>query len=568
MLACAAWPALAQADYRVDIDAPRAVRKLLRDHLDLVRFAKRADIDDQQFDFLIIAAPQQVKDLVQTEGYFSPVVSTDVTRAGKARTVRLSVELGERTTIEAVNLQFSGPVEEEAPRRIDAARAAFTLKPGDPFTQSDWDGAKAAASGALQAERYLGARVLDSQARIDARRHRATLEVAYASGPTFRLGALSVSGVNRYPGYIVEHVNPLHVGEIYSAKRVQELQRQIQNTPYYASVAIDVGNDVAKADAAPVNVKVSEFPYHSVRGGLGYSTDTGARVDGAYSYNNVFNRAWVLTTQGRLEQDSRYGSVQLAMPPDSKAYVNSALLSYGDTDVESTHIYSTRVGVQRTRTLQYYDYNYSLMYHQDRLEQNEGPGEVARALVPGFAWTRRNVDDLTFPRRGNLFGVEMGFAVRKLLADATFARFYAHGRQYFPLGKNDLVLARFEAGGVFTDAASSQIPATLRFRAGGAASIRGYSYQSIGNSVAGSVLPTKYLVTGGGEYQHWLNRDWGGAVFYDVGTAADVWRERRFYSGVGVGVRWRSPVGPVNVDLAYGLQNRSIRPYITLGIAF
>jgi len=82
------------------------------------------------------------------------------------------------------------------------------------------------------------------------------------------------------------------------------------------------------------------------------------------------------------------------------------------------------------------------------------------------------------------------------------------------------------------------------------------------------VLPTKYLATGGVEYQHWFSHEYGGAVFYDVGTASDTWYEKTFYQGAGVGARWRSPIGPVNLDLAYGLRNHNFRPYLTLGIAF
>src|SRR5260363_37586 len=58
------------------------------------------------------------------------------------------------------------------------------------------------------------------------------------------------------------------------------------------------------------------------------------------------------------------------------------------------------------------------------------------------------------------------------------------------------------------------------------------------------------------------------ALFYDAGTAANRWSQKSLYSGAGVGARWRSPVGPVNLDLAYGLKTRTFRPYITLGIAF
>ncbi|WP_080492188.1 autotransporter assembly complex protein TamA [Burkholderia ubonensis] len=566
LAALAALPAWAK--YDVEIDAPRAVRKLLKSHLDIARFGKRDDVSDDQFDFLVTATPQQVRDLTATEGYFSPVVRTDVrTRDGK-RSVQIAVDPGPQTVVSSVDLTFNGPVGSEDPKQEAATRFAFSLKTGEPFTQAGWDAAKGAALRQLQSRRYLGAKITASEARVDPRTQRATLAVTFDSGPTFTIGKVDVEGVRRYPEKIVTNVNPLSEGEIYDVQRITELQRQLQNTPYYASVAIDVGNDTEKPDQTPVHVKVSEYPYNSVRGGVGYATDTGPHIQGAYTYLDTFGAAWPLTVSGRLDQIQQYGQVQLSMPPGPRAWTNSVLASYTNTDVSDTRIYSARVGVQRTRTGQYIDYAYSLMFYQDRLKQNGAGPTMSRALVPQWAWTRRNVDDPLFPRSGNLIHAEAGFAIKNVLTDQTFIRGYARGQQYVPIGKRDLFVFRAELGGVFTSGSSTGVPASLLFRAGGSNSVRGYGYQSIGNSVAGSVLPTKYLTTGTAEYQHWFNRDWGAATFFDVGTATDAWGEKVFYKGVGVGARWRSPVGPINVDLAYGLRNHSVRPYLTLGIAF
>ncbi|KWI82406.1 hypothetical protein WM08_26795 [Burkholderia ubonensis] len=566
LAALAALPAWAK--YDVEIDAPRAVRKLLKSHLDIARFGKRDDVSDDQFDFLVTATQQQVRDLTATEGYFSPVVRTDVrTRDGK-RSVQIAVDPGPQTVVSSVDLTFNGPVGSEDPKQEAATRFAFSLKTGEPFTQAGWDAAKGAALRQLQSRRYLGAKITASEARVDPRTQRATLAVTFDSGPTFTIGKVDVEGVRRYPEKIVTNVNPLSEGEIYDVQRITELQRQLQNTPYYASVAIDVGNDTEKPDQTPVHVKVSEYPYNSVRGGGGYATDTGPHIQGAYTYLDTFGAAWPLTVSGRLDQIQQYGQVQLSMPPGPRAWTNSVLASYTNTDVSDTRIYSARVGVQRTRTGQYIDYAYSLMFYQDRLKQNGAGPTMSRALVPQWAWTRRNVDDPLFPRSGNLIHAEAGFAIKNVLTDQTFIRGYARGQQYVPIGKRDLFVFRAELGGVFTSGSSTGVPASLLFRAGGSNSVRGYGYQSIGNSVAGSVLPTKYLTTGTAEYQHWFNRDWGAATFFDVGTATDAWGEKVFYKGVGVGARWRSPVGPINVDLAYGLRNHSVRPYLTLGVAF
>nr|WP_186310674.1 autotransporter assembly complex family protein [Paraburkholderia sp. BCC1886] len=559
----------AAASYKVDIEAaPRSLRKLLEAHLDIARFAKRPDISEDQFEFLITATPQQVRDLASTQGYFSPVVRTDVRVVDGKKQITVNVDPGPQTHITSVSLSFRGPVLTEDPAQENAARFAFSLHEGDAFSQGDWDDAKNASLKALQARRYLGAKIYHSEARVDPRTHEATLAVTYDSGPTFTMGALDVSGTQRYPKGIVDNVNPIHAGDIYDVQRVTELQRQLQNTPYYASVAIDVDSDPAKPVDTPVHVKVSEYPYNSIRGGVGYSTDNGPLIQGSYSYLDTFGKAWPFTVEGRLDSTQQYGQVQLAMPPGARGWTNSVLASYTTTDVSDTRIYSIRGGVQRARTSQFIDTSYSILYYQDRLDQNAFAPTTSRALVPSWSWTRRNTDDPLFPRSGNLIHVEAGFAVKGVLTDQTFVRGYARGQQYLPIGKEDLMLFRAELGGVFTSGPSSGVPASLLFRAGGSNSVRGYSYQSIGNNVDGSVLPTKYLVTASAEYQHWFSHDWGAAAFFDVGTATDTWGEKVFYPGAGVGARWRSPVGPVNVDIAYGIRNHSWRPYLTLGIAF
>ncbi|GGD56503.1 autotransporter assembly complex protein TamA [Caballeronia grimmiae] len=566
VLLAVAAPAFAK--YDVDIDAPRNVKKLLKDHLDLARFAKRDDVSDDQFQFLVTATPKDVRDLVATEGYFTPVVRTDVTTTDDKRSVKVSVDPGPQTNVASVDLKFTGAVTTEDRKQENAARFAFAMKEGDPFTQGAWDDAKNAALKALQSRRYLGARIVRSQARINPRTHIADLSVTFDSGPTFTFGKLDISGTKRYPQKIIENVNPINEGDIYDITRVNELQRQVQNTPYYASVAIDADNDVTKPLETPLHVKVSEYPYHSVRYGVGYATDTGFHIQGAYSYLNTFGAAYPFTIAGRLDQTQQYGRVQLAMPPDSRGWINAIFGSYTITDVSDTNIYSARVGVQRSRSTQNIDTTYSLTFYDDRLTQNEPNPSTARALVPAWTWVRRDVDDPLFPRRGNVVRAEASFAVKGLLTDQTFARLYTNMQQYLPLGRNDLLVFRAEFGGVFTTGPSSGVPASLLFRAGGANSVRGYSYLSIGHNVSGSILPTKYMVTGSSEYQHWFTHDWGGAVFFDIGTATDTWGERVFQPGVGVGARWRSPVGPVNVDVAYGLKNKSIKPYLTLGIAF
>ena len=173
-----------------------------------------------------------------------------------------------------------------------------------------------------------------------------------------------------------------------------------------------------------------------------------------------------------------------------------------------------------------------------------------------------------FPRSGHVITFEAGLAVKGLVTEQTFTRLMAQGRKYIPLAERDLLLLRAELGAVITKGGNAEIPGSLLFRAGGTDSIRGYTSRSIGNETNGATYPTRFLATASAEFQHWLTQQWGAAAFYDVGTATDSWSERKFFEGVGVGARWRSPVGVINADLAYGVQRHQVRPHFSLGIGF
>lgn len=559
----------AQADYRVRIDAPNGLAKLLKDNLDLVRFASRDDIGDAQFEHLVATVGAQVQELTSTEGYFSPVTHVDVTTVNGKRDVRVTVASGPRTHIRNLDVEFTGPILEQAPQRVTQLRNAWELPVDAPFRQADWDQAKNDTLFQLGQKRYHAAKMSFSRAVIDADSDTASLAATFDSGPAFTLGPLVISGTRRYPEQIIRNVNPLEEGEPFDADRLQELQRQIQATPYFSNVIIEVTEDPSKAERAPVEVKVREFPTQRVQSGVGYTTDTGASVNGRYSYYNLFGRAWTFDTQARLEQYRQGGYAEIAMPPDSTAYTNSTRASYERTYLNGLDQRSAQIGIKRARSRERYDWAYTLdWYHTDE-RPDGGTRFVNKALVPAFAWNRRDVDDLIFPRNGNIINTQIGFAAKPVLTDQSFARLYGRIRQYFPVGQRDLVLARLELGAVITNGNSDRIPSSLLFFAGGTSSIRGYNFQSIGRQQNGTTFPTKYLGTASLEYQRWVTRDWGGAVFWDVGTATDDYRHPTpLYHGVGLGVRWRSPVGPVNVDLGYGVRDRRLRPSISLGVAF
>lgn len=565
------------AAYRVELQAPRSVHGLITEFLDLSRYRDRNDIDADQLDFMVAAAPEQVRKLLSTDGYFAPKTTVRVERSGGAPLVHVEVQPGARTSVASLDLKVTGAVQSEAPARVAAVRDQWILKPGAPFRQEDWTRSKEAGLATLRARRYADATMQDAQARVNPEASRADLSATYESGPAFFLGDLNIEGTQRYPSQIIRNISPLRAGEPYDSDRLLELQRAIQRTPYFSNAVVDVTRDRQQAAQAPVVVRVSEFPTQQLRGGVGYTTDTGAHVNGVYSHNNVFGRAWVLESQARIEQRRQLGSLDLSMPPAEGGFINNVHTLFERTTLKGVDLRSRRVGLRRSRSTERDDRSYTLEYYNDQLRQIAGaalpPDTVVQpgshqALVAGVAWSRRRLDNLLFPREGHAVEVELGAALKGVVTDQTFIRTLVRGQRYFAVAARDVLVLRGELGAVVSKGGNSAIPASLLFRAGGTDSVRGYSYRSIGNDINGTVYPTRYLATGSVEYQHWLNQQWGAAVFYDVGTATDRWADRAFFQGIGGGARWRSPVGIINADLGYGLQRHQIRPHLSLGVSF
>ena len=570
-------PCAASAAYEVNITAPDPLNDLLKQFLDLSRYQERQDLNEDQFNYMVATVEEQVAELAATEGYFSTRTTVNVEQVQGRRVVDVRVEPGPRTRISKVDLRVDGPAQQRSPEQVERLIREWPLVSGEPFRQAEWANAKARSLQQLRNHLYAAAEIRDSQALVYAEREQAELSVEFNSGPPFTLGPLKVRGTRRYPESIVHNVNPLEAGEPYDADRLLALQRQLQRTPYYSNAVIDIERDPENARGTPVTVNVTEFPTQRISAGVGYSTDTGANVEGRYSHNNVFGKAWVFDTRLRIEQERQLGNLNLAMPPDRTGFVNAADLAYERTTLEGIDLSSLRYGLWRTRTSDTLDLAFRLQYYSDRLEVLDGadvpddiivqPGDH-HALVASVEWTQRKVDDLIFPRSGYIISNYLGVAIKGLLTDETFVRASTQVRKFIPVRERDLLILGASLGGVFSRDDNISVPASLLFRAGGNDTIRGYDYLSIGNEIDGNVYPTRYLATGTIEYQYWFLREWGAAVFYDVGTATDNWADKELFHGVGVGARWRSPVGPIRADLGYGIQRGEVRPHFSLGILF
>jgi translocation and assembly module TamA len=577
--------------FDVEIKAPQEIQSYLQNHLELLRYRELNDLDASELERLMEAAERNTRDLLGTLGYFSPDIKLTLRQtaaqpsaASQApQVVSISVAPGEPARIGSVNLAFTGPLgtDASAVAQRNAIRASWPLRPGMIFTQAGWDQAKTQAQQLLTGQRYPAGQIVDSRAEIDTEARSASLNVTLDSGPAYRMGPLQITGTERYDPALIARVARLDPGADYDRARLQEAQQRLADSGYFDSVfvSLDTAGDV---DAAPVLIQVREAKQKKLVLGIGASTDSGPRLSLEHTNHQVPIIGWRAVSKISLDRDTRAAGVELTAPPDQNnwRWVTSALLKNETSG--SFDVISQRLRAGRTQEGDRIDRNYYLQYDRARTTGSAGV-TVADSISANYAWTQRNFDSLPFPSSGYGLGVELGGGTTLGNTREPYFRTQARwlgvwslasGQEsYLPASRTGRMAVRLEGGAVVARAGAS-LPSTQLFLTGGDTTIRGYSFESIGNELtSGQTAAGRYLAVGSVEWQRPITSndkltDWEGVLFVDAGAVADKPSELKAKVGVGAGVRWKSPVGPLQIDLAYGLAAKQLRLHLNVGFTF
>ena len=554
--------------YRVQVEAPREMAATLRKGLSLQRWQDDAQMTEERLRRLAAEAEREAREAAATEGYFSPSVEVRIDETQSPWNVMVKVDPGERTRVSHVEIRFSGPAasDPEARELFHRVRDRWRLRRGEPFRQSDWDAAKREAARELASWRYAAARVGDSQATIDPDKREARLDIELASGPAFRFGPVRVTGLKRYADAVAENLNPIREGQTYDRDLVLTYQRRLLETGYFASVQADIDAHPLLADAAPLRVSVIEASSQHVETGVGYNTDGGARAELSYSNQDVFDSAWRFKSALRVDQKIQQLDANLDTPPRPGGRWNSVFGRARQADIQNETTRELSLGVSHNL----YDRMapIALIVSGHLEEQNVG-GDVTdnrAALYFGHRRSFRQTDDLLFPREGYLGTIEIGGAPPGL-ASREFFRVTGHASLLLAIGRSGDLLLRGQAGLVAAKTREG-IPTTFLFRTGGDQTVRGYAFESLGVPQGDAIVGGRRLAVGSVEYTHWIGDNWGLAVFTDAGNAWDEGATFEPALGYGVGGRFRTPIGPIRADLAYGQKTSEFRIHFSVGYTF
>lgn len=570
------------AAFDIVVRAPTNVRELLERHIELQRYRAVTDLDDAELARLVLLAERNVRNLVGTLGYFSPGIS--ITREGAANQrpiIVVAVDPGPLTLTQEVSIDFTGDIaastDADAVAQRNEIRRDWRLPKGRRFTQDDWDGAKTQALRELVARRYPAGKLSSSLADIDAPAQEARLSIGLDSGPLYRLGKLEVTGMQRYDPVLVPRIARLGVGSIYDQKKLSDGQLRLASSGYFDSAYIFVDPE-SDPSAAPVQVQVRETKLQKVILGAGVSTDSGPRASIEHTHQRVPGLGWRAVTKAQLDRKSPFAQTEWSSIPDEDNWRWVALARTEQIVDSQLVTRSQRLRFGRTQAGDTIDRNIYAQYDLARVKGAvlNGPSAAdtgdGSALSGNYVWTGRYFDTLPFPGKGYGLGFELGGGVTLSERRQPFTRVVGRYLGVTPLASGRIA-TRAELGAV-TAAKEARVPSSQLFRTGGDNTVRGYGYRDIGIPLAGGVIgPGRYLAVGSVEWQRPIRKgglptEWEHTVFMDAGAVADNPKDLKPSVGIGTGVRWRSPIGPLQIDLAYGVKVRRLRLHVSVGFVF
>ena len=546
------------------------VKSMLEEYLPLITQQQDEELDKEQVGFLAEEAPDNVKTMLKTKGYFNG--SVNVQDNGSSYTV--AVNPGPRTKIDNVSVAILGDIlsDDNLAEYYQKAMLNWQQPVGEYFDQDGWSGSKTSVLSAVTRKKYPLAKLSNTQATVNPNNNTADLNVIVESNRPIYFGDFEITGTRRYPENVVAGLARFKPGAPYDLDLLLDFQQALEQNGHYSGASVQADFDRLKGDRVPVKVNVTEVKRHKLETGIRYDSEYGLGGRIGYDYYNLFNKGYIGSVVWDMDKYETTLAAGISQPRNSEGKYWTTNTSYNRSTTQNLEKRALTSGIWRVRDRNGIESRLGIEFITEERKVPDTNYDLGRshATMLTASWKRQNIETELRPENGYYLDGKVGVTLGKLLSSTAMARATARaGYFYTPENKKlGTFIVRGQAGYVYARE-GEDVPSSLMFRTGGASSVRGYELDSIG--LAGpnnSVLPDRALLVGSLEYQFPITKSVSGAVFHDVGDAAGNFKRMSMKHGTGLGVRWFSPVAPFSFDVAYGHQDKKIRWHISLGTRF
>lgn len=525
----------------------------------------------------LYSARRKVEQSLQALGYYRPDIDFKLTRGKETWSLLITVAAGEPVVYDSIDVRVSGDA--RADKAFDDLLRQSPLQSGQVLNHGEYDSFRRSISSLGLRRGYFNGQFSQARVAVEPVSGSADVVLHYESGSRFVFGSLSYDQDIVKPG-LLEPLIETREGEAYEQRKLQETQARLQRTGYFSTVILRPQPAAASDGRVPLTLDLFPAKRHNINVGVGFSTDTQERLSLTWRTPRINRHGHSQETRLQYSRINPSGRVTYNIPLTDPLNDVLQLIArvenneFGDLDSEQREL-----GLRREIKRDEWIYSYSLRTLNEAWNAQDLDRENDY-LLPGFSLSQRvHQGAMVNPRSGfsQWYRVEGGAS--DLGSDVDLLRVTANYGLIETFAERHRVVLRSDIGAVFiAENDRDQLAPSLNFFAGGSQSIRGYSYQSIGNetTLVGDDGEDVTLVVGGDrlltaslEYQYSFNPNWRGALFVDAGDAFD---EGEFDAnvGAGFGVHYVTQIGAIRLDLANPLtdDDPSWRVHLSIGAEF
>lgn len=582
-LLCLALPgqALAEKISRIDIQGlDEAMTQNVRIALSLEHALERS-VTTRRLEYLLEVAEDEAREALEPFGYYSAKVDISKSGADDALVIVLNIDKGEPVRVRRENLRIEGEAGDD--RYMKQELAAFSPKAGEVLDHTLYEAGKVRITRRLAERGYFDADFVTRKVEVTRAEHAADIDLVWQSGERYDMGKITFeqSPQEIIRPELLEKLVYWEEGDYYHQGRLDRLRKSLTTLDYFSAIDIQPMPDQAENYLVPVTVKLTPAKRSIYNFGLSYGTDSGPGFTSGVERRYLNRRGHKAMVQLDYARKRKALTLQYRIPAfkwldgwhtaslqgldEQTDYVDSRKLEF----VASR---SGEINRHLTATASLHAMRERWLYAHQTQQNPAAPYHYATYVYPSLRAEYIDADDRMFPRRGIGSTLMLRGGLESAGSDSNFGQVHATLRWYRGLGERSRLIVRGEVGHTFSGG-NADMPPSLRFFAGGDRSIRGYAWREVGPRVSTGLpgdnrryaVGAKNVTTASAEYEHYFTESLGAAVFADIGSAFNDrpnWR-----SGVGIGARWRSPVGPVRLDIARGLNepDSAFQLYLSLG---
>lgn len=505
----------------------------------------------------------EIRQALQPFGYYNPELNLELSVTGPEESWFAAYEVnpGPRTVIGKLHLALDGVGQDD--EELQRVLADSALKEGAPFLHQDYSALKSQLQSRASERGYYDADFTTSSVQVFPETNRAEIELVYHTGSRVSIGDIRFDEAPVSEKLLRRYL-PFESGDPVDTAQLVTLQRNLIDSNYFGDVEVRPLLDQREGGMVPIHIGLGPRKQTLYSGGAGYGTDTGARIQLGMTRRWLNTRGHSLDTRLRMSEIKQEFYTTYLIP-GSNPVTDRFALTLRLEDEDSDTIDARTVGIGGSWQKQFANWERVLGLEWQQEEWIfEGEQRDSTLLLPSARFSRTKADDLLNTSKG--YSLELGVqaASEALLSDTDLIQFDMRTKRVDSFAERWRLLTRAELGITLVDAVDD-LPASLRFYAGGDSSVRGYDYQSLGpEGKDGDVIGGRYLAAASVEVDYLVKDKWRVAAFFDAGNAFDD-KDVDLKTGAGVGARWLSPIGPIRLDLAVPLEDSGVRLHFTLG---